>query len=136
MKDLEKKFLEVFEQESIENNILPVVNFMELDEIAEQEFVNLVKNEGLSNEVFVNTLKLVLEEDDLQEYMKLHLEAHDIKVEANKELERVGNHMESLVKGQQEFLEEKSTKIIEGFFEHYGDRISRMITDSVERTQK
>lgn len=133
MKDLEKRFLQAFEEGHIEDKIKPTINFMELDEVAAEEFINLVNKEGLGKEIYVNTFKLMLDESSLEQYMKLFLEADKVAKEANKQLERIHSDIEKVVGGEMTNIEDKTETIVSNFFEHFGKQIQKLMLESQER---
>jgi hypothetical protein len=130
---LKQKFLEIFEELTINQKIYPLIDFMQLDEQAAEEFISLVKKEGLAKEMFLNTVELYLSEEDLNSYMQLHMDADNLRKEYEDKLDSVNEKLLSYISRHESDMEEKACKISNGFFEEHGKEITRMMQESDQR---
>lgn len=124
MQELEQKFINILEYEVLKNQEF-VCDVLGYDDIAKEEFKKLIRDEHLVKEVFVNTYKIHMQDDELNEYLRLRIE-----------LQNVANKLSDMMEKYEEIFHDKTQNIVESFYEHNQQLLLKLTQDSIERESK
>jgi len=133
LSNTKQQFLEIFENLTLSQKIYPIIDFMGLDEQAAEDFISLVKKKGLAKEMFVNTVEVYLSEEELNSYMQLHIVADNLRKEYEEKLVSINDKLLSYVEPFEKDMEEKASKISNGFFEEHGTAVVKLMQESEQR---
>lgn len=145
---LEEQYFRILEDAVLENQ-KETAFILGLDDIATEELTSLIVKNQLTREVFTNTLKLWLTEDEIVKSMTLIVKHKDISdrlvdgigknadwdvlEELNfKRFELVAELDEIIGKYGEQF-EDKTRQVVSNFYDFYKDDIVRMVEESEKR---
>lgn len=145
---LEEQYFRILE-DAVLGNQKETASILGLDDIATQELTSLIVKNQLTREVFTNTLKLWLTEDEIVKTMTLIVKHKDISdrlvdsisksadwdilEELNFERFELVAELYEIIGKYGEQFEDKTRQVVSNFYDFYKDDIVRMIEESEKR---
>lgn len=145
---LEEQYFRILEDVVVENQ-KETAFILGLEDIAIEELTSLIVNNQLTREVFTNTLKLWLTEDEIVQTMTLIVKHKDISdrlvdnigknadwcvlEELNLERFELVTKLGEIIGKYSEQFEDKTRQVVSNFYDFYKDDIVRMVEESEKR---
>lgn len=120
LKTLKEQYLEIQDKNMADLYTKILSSTLDLDDIAKQELQDVFIKESLGAECFANTINLMLDEEEVIQYLKLFLKQNEIV-----------NEIRELV--SLEDIESRTEEIIQGFMEDKSEQLNKIYLDSLDR---